>query len=951
MTVETSKTSTSSGFQFKEFFQIFKKSSSSSTDNVRESEKKQEQQPVEMVVNNELQERIQTVARTLSDVEIPALPKTDGKLSLIMRQAENTIAALSHIADDDSQKLIDSIQVYCRQAVSEAAETIGKGYDAVKTLAECQKHVDSVLYLARNNLADAYEMINKEQPAKAVEEKTLELMNALKEELEGLKKEQAAYHLQSGEATYANELSLVISSIMDTDQGLAIGLSSLVAQVFIPENGAWFYGDSRPSYLSYIELQLKKLVDYSNQCPEDFKKLQSHYLMVQKPTCKIDNVDLLIRATLALSPEEDITNAHARICALGDYFRQPRQQETGTCFEERQQIWTQMNRPDIGFTDDKNIFAVGGMVRSIDGQLKIFRFSDQIADYELENYNHLISKEGVLVNQSTDDQTLKVWDAPGVRKALKVIGVEGSDPLYANAMARLMSDDSVEFANVNVLQVLNTLVDAWKEVNPSDKRDIIKLKYAAYFAFSAQTHFPLQRVKMDMIAQMTQAHTGGFMNRAVDSCVAKALNDLATTYAKTHDEPSQAQWQTAAYLANMFVRTFSEMRFWTYENLGNVEDRKDDGEANHGQWVLRGNDGTSRGERMDNPEVFQAFLTRVADATWKNTNAVEMPKVIAELAKGVFDQMKEQINTTAFVKRCFQLYAPANNVIEDPLANWKELDRTPIRDKSGGMTAAVVDDYFGVQLPIMTQFKPESAKDALVKVSEFYREELKKDPDAFKAAWPMDIPGHAVNLWPDKRMANKKVVENLEKVGKSVASQPMPPNMANAVRSLCFKLIADKDERQAARNEFGSELGQRETIGSYCKKLLGAILNHTPKDEQAAVKTKVCDTVLSNLPKGGPDSKDLFMQITKSAIRVFDLDWGGVVYEGATGESEVHAIFGKFYYDPTLGEIQLAGVGDDCCYIYSIQDEFLGHPGEDTWGAFAGSKELLEVPNPAVIKI
>jgi hypothetical protein len=935
MTVQESK---ETGFQIKNFFSFLNKSSSSKSD--KEIEKQEGQMTVEMKVNAELQERIQNAAKTLSDVEVSDLPKTAGKLSLVMRQAENTIAALKQQnVGEDSQKLLGSIQAFCRQTV-----------DTVGDLTECQKILDSTLFITRNDLAAAYKAVNSENPAKAVEEKALEMMNILKSELEELRDQQDEYHLQSGAATYANELSLSISSIMDTDQGLAIGLSSLVADVFIPKNEAWVYGDTRPSYLAYLELQLNKLVDYSNKSAEDFKNLQTQYLMVQKPTCKMANVDLLIRATLVLGRNDEITNADARVSALGDYFRQPRQQETGTCFEERQQIWTQMNRPDIGFTDDKNIFAVGGMVRSIDGKPQIFRFSDQIADYELENYNHLITNHGSLVNQSGEEKCLHVWDAPGVQSALKVVGIVGSDELYMQAMAKIFGGSSDEFANVNVVQVLSALVNTWKELNPSDKRSNKELLYSCYFAFSAQTHFPLQRVKMDMIAQMTQSHTGGFLNQAVDSCVANALNELATTFAKTHAEPSQANWQAAAYLANMFVRTFSEMRSWTYENLGNVEDRKD-GEANHGQWVLRGNDGTARGERMDNPEVFQAFLTRVADTTWKNTNVVELPKVIADIAKGVFDQMKEQINSPVFVKSCFQLYNPANNVMEDPLANWKELDHTPIRDKSGGMTAAVVDDYFGVSLPIMTQFKPESAEDALTQVSAFYREQMSNDKGAFDAAWPMDIPGHAVNLWPDKRMGKNQVVENLKRAGQRVANQQMPPNMADAVRSVCFKFIADKAQRQAARTQFKSALTGRETIGSWCKKLLDSILEQVEEDGKAEVRTKVCDTVLSNLPRSERAGDNLFMQITTSAVRVFDLDWGGKEYVGATGTNEVHAIFGKFYYDPTLGEIQLAGVGDDKSYIYSIQDEFLGNPGKDTWGAFAGSKELLELPNPAVIRV
>lgn len=882
------------------------------------------------------------VASSLLNITAAPLPKTEGKLSLLMRQTLATLQLLQAQPNAEDPSCYTAIANFCKQTVAPSAETL-QGLSETKkleALAECEKILDSVLFLTQKDPLQACCIINEDKPVENLKKAVLELMQDAKKRLEDLRGEQELYGLQKGAEIYANQLPLVISQLLIVENKLALGLIDSIKAVFIPPTTASFlpvlsyiYTDTRPSYIIYLEQKLNDLRTHANLSPENYKQLQEDIRSIQKPTNGLTQVELLIRATLGLKMSESVCHKDARVCAAYDYFNQPRQKETGTCYVERQQIWTQMYRPDIGFADDRNIFATGGLVRVIDGEPKTFRFNNQIADWDLENCFITIDKDGTLVNRSTTETILNVWNTPGIQKTLSVAGITDSPELRQKALEIVMAGQTDSTKAIHVEELLNAAVVAWKQLNRRENRKNIDLQYTCYFAFSAQTHCPLQRVKMDMLSRMAQASSGGYLSYQVDACVASAFRQIAETLQAPAAANDKEVFKAAEVLSLLFIKTFSNMKFWTYENLGDVTDRP--AEGNSGQWVLRGKDGSSQGQRMDSPEVFQAFLTKVAETTWKDSGAVEIAKTTAEVAKAVMDQITAIVNTENFVNLCFRSYRPGtgNDKIENPAAQWKDVDHTPIRDRDGGPEAVVVNQFFDVSLPIMKQFKPTSAENALSTCAEFYRTQLANDPKTFERAWPMVIPDHAVNFWPDERMGNPKVVANLNAIGQTVAKKSMPMNMALDISTGCFKLIDEKD-RTAARAEFRNSIKNAETVGSYSKKLLSTILAYTPKEKEAVTTEAVCKIVLDNLPPVD------FKTIANSAIRVLDLNWEFEL-GSANGQSDIHALFGKFYFDPTLGKIQLAEVSDDKSYIKPIQSEFLGNPGVDVWGAYPGNNVQL----------
>lgn len=871
-------------------------------------------------------------------------PSVNDQLRLLLNRSEAVFVRRWNSQKDSSDAVMLAREVkfrdYSRALIADAQACLLKSSQPEHQRAifmDCQAKVDQLLFCLRNDAAAVAEAIDSGKPTMALEAMTLEKVAEVKAQLDAFCADVANYYLQDGADTYCHQMPLAIAQCMVTDDGIAIGLVDSLKKVFLPPKKSFLRYDVRPDYQKWTERQLDALVEKACSGPEMFQRIQNDIMQITAPAPDAQNIEMVMRATFDLEADEPITDRHARILALADCLLDPRQVETGTCFVERSQILVNAFRPDITFADDLCIFRYGGIIRKVDGEKKLIRATPQMADYHLEAIQYWISKDGNLAPQSADDHEKRyIWDAPGIKAALRQAGIEDSAELRQDVL-KFLFETGEDRQLIFVKDVLNIYCEAWKRLNPSDTRDVKDIQYRAYFGFSALTRSPLQRLKIEMLAEASGI--GGWLYDAISSCVRRALGEVAESMCKDEKENSPKLFVVQA-LTGVFLRTFKKLQMLSYENLGDPSTRAP-GEASHGQWVLRMHDETDEGKRMDGPADFQAYMRNVSEITWRDCRASEQPRAVYYLFRECMEQIQDAVDSKDFVTRCFQLYSP-DNKDKNPWTEFDQMPHTPIRDEAGGSFAGAVENLWDITTPLMEQFVADGAAQILEKVGDFVRAKRTEHPDVdpFSVPLPMVVPGHAINFTPDARLDDPLVATQCMNAGKQVAGLPMPSKMADAVRRYSFKLIQDDDSRKTARKEFTESLGEAESIHSYCKKLLVAILDNTDKAEHPALQKAICEMVLNSLPRD-LDGRNLFLEITHGSVRLADLNWSNI-YTGLSGKREVHSLYMNAYFDPTLGELQLGAVGDDGGCISSVDAEF----AHGMWGAFEGAYKMKDLPNP-----
>ncbi|MEQ1830394.1 MAG: hypothetical protein ABL921_30835, partial [Pirellula sp.] len=93
--------------------------------------------------------------------------------------------------------------------------------------------------------------------------------------------------------------------------------------------------------------------------------LRNKLTQVTKPTDKEGQASQLIRSTLGLGPDVEITDAHARQAALSGLLFQARQGQVGSCFTTATACMVQRNRPDKFLDDITSLFSTGKLTRTV----------------------------------------------------------------------------------------------------------------------------------------------------------------------------------------------------------------------------------------------------------------------------------------------------------------------------------------------------------------------------------------------------------------------------------------------------------------------------------------------------------------------------------------------------------------------------------------------------------
>ena len=95
------------------------------------------------------------------------------------------------------------------------------------------------------------------------------------------------------------------------------------------------------------------------------KELREKLESIQKPADQKGDAASLIRLTLGLPPDEEITDAHARQAALSGLMFQARQGAVGSCFATATACMVQRNRPEQFLDDIQDLFSSGKLVRQV----------------------------------------------------------------------------------------------------------------------------------------------------------------------------------------------------------------------------------------------------------------------------------------------------------------------------------------------------------------------------------------------------------------------------------------------------------------------------------------------------------------------------------------------------------------------------------------------------------
>jgi hypothetical protein len=137
------------------------------------------------------------------------------------------------------------------------------------------------------------------------------------------------------------------------------------------------------------------------------KKLQAIIGGIKKPD-PANPACAMVRATLGLPVDVEVTEVHARQAAISALLSQLRQNDVGSCFATAIAIEAQAKKPDVFLEDMKNLLETGKIVRQrtqLDRKIKLKRTDPDVAD------------------------------TPGLRAALGAMGIDKADMAAARQAA------------------------------------------------------------------------------------------------------------------------------------------------------------------------------------------------------------------------------------------------------------------------------------------------------------------------------------------------------------------------------------------------------------------------------------------------------------------------------------------------------------------------------------
>lgn len=570
----------------------------------------------------------------------------------------------------DSKKILDFALNLANIATS---STLNEDFTRAHEALEQTKYtLGQLIYLMDHDLNEVAKIF-KLSPQDAIENLQTLFDDHFKRILVDLQTHYRAYQsaqLQSAELALYNRIPLEIAKALLTSKGTVnTGLINVFYQQFITSP----YPLNHQLNLAYGLNTLKHSFDLR-------KEMES----IQAPQSPVMPSNDVIRAILNLSPDESITDVHAKQVILSALLSHLRQDETGSCFATSLAIELLASHLHVCLKDLQQLLFESKLTRTLKGVKRDIPFIKSISDPDLTK-SFIINKQGYLMTNNKE-QTL-LWDIPSLQTAASAIGIKNlKEALTVSLLQSISASQSIDCQTV-----LKALCEYVATQDASKKNKLGSLFAQACFAFSSQTHPALLKVWENAIANMAEAQEEGMIKSYILDAV---LHVLQLKLAELQVPPSN------------FIRDIlQEIKKNLYATIQLQYDPSVKGMPDGHAYPIKRQGGFVlyvKNQRIDQGSVFIKYLADLIFHSCKKFKKSNLNKEEQQSFNLLTETLIPYLNTEDFLTRLLIKYHPSNASALIQSSRIENLNYTPWITLKGNKSKAVLEVYLEYTQPIHT---------------------------------------------------------------------------------------------------------------------------------------------------------------------------------------------------------------------------------------------------------
>ncbi len=731
--------------------------------------------------------------------------------------------------------------------------------------------------------------------------------------LKNYKEQHRKTGLQNADVAYYNQLTVELTHYLLTETGhLNTGLIFPLMETFIDDP------KSIHNHLSSFSFALRSL--------EKSPSLREQLAQIVKPSSVKAPANVVIRTTLDLRPNIEITDLETRKTALAALMSHLRQGSDGSCFATPLAIGLLNNRLSECLNDFAQLLHLSKLTRTVNNVSCDFPFILKIGDQNLLK-NVTINRKGHLV--LSDKSSVAFKEVPGIHAVLEALNLDR--PKNIQTLFRSAPADKME-VEIPIKTLLQHLVKQAKRKPENIKKGLAMLYLDACFAFEAQQSNPMLQIWENAIAGMAEADEESMVRSAILASTTRVLREKIKTVL-----PQDLSLRKK--LSQHLRKGLLERIHLQYDPQIAYSDKSADQRSTEGAFVLYDKDHFSKPScwlRIDSPELYQTFINRLIESSKRGVKK-EVSKEEWKTLHHCYVELEKYLSGSKFILDSISDYYPPNGEMLEPVKNYHSINFAPWITKSGNNLNKVMQVYLEdpTLLPT-TQIEQKNAAELLYKLIDKARSLKRVTLANYQArpnhTIPIRIPDiHAFSLLPahpsfisswldDSTDTTVWINSNVLLPGIKIASSEIPESS----RKKLIELTHDNLIRSSKRGLFSEKikkLPNELSIKEYRETLLKMILKLQP--EYAASHKQIALQLDQYVFQSLTDKMQ--SELRSTAVHIADSNWG----EG------VHDIHFCIVINPGTAKLELWSCTDDNSKFYPLdQSTWFGNKSWEIFGQF-----------------
>ncbi|MBA3958066.1 MAG: hypothetical protein H0X51_06705 [Parachlamydiaceae bacterium] len=686
-----------------------------------------------------------------------------------------------------------------------------------------------LIFLANRNLAKTLDLIDHRYIEKSIHniESVFEAeLSRIALQLHQTAQQHQVTGIQDSMRVVTARLPVEIAQLLITDAGLNHHI--------IPDLKAYFL--AHPRYNNEREL-LHRLTLLENS--SSLRQLLAH---TNKPSSLASPANTLIRISLGMDQNAEISQMDAQRAALAALLSHLRQGEAGSCFASYLAINLLETNLEQCLKDFQELLHNNCLKRLVNGCSVEFtylmRTSGEVLDRSL-----IIDRSG---NLYTHNSRCSLADSPGIQAACQAIGITNSSQMLQMAAAKLFAGiPNAEAVQITVQQLLHQLV---MQTDSSTGQPAKRLDQAC-LAYHAQIENPLQLMWSNTIAGMAEAEESSHLKQKLVSSVVTTLHGIPDGH---HFDDSITNLMTAQLLYHTQMQ---------YDPSHKYPHHSVDDHSTYGAFVLHHRESSTQWKRVDSPEAFQHFLVALIEEAFQY-----FPNLSQHMKK-----FTSYVRSSQFTESVLGHYSLTNARIPNLQSHLSQLKHTPWIDASGNTPKTIQRIYFSQTTDREahhTVLHPKNASELLTHVSHLHQ-------TSSTTRIPVSIRGvHACTLIPshpslanihDAEWVQTNVITPGKMIADSVATEKTRQSL---IQHMFAKLPHDKGEAFLGRI---AQLPESLSVTDFRNALIQELKDVAPAEftRYNSVFIRSIDTLLFNVALP-PEQRKILAQ---SSLHFADSNW------------------------------------------------------------------------------